>query len=173
MNVSGNTGTDAGDYTATVSLKDSSNYQWTDGSTGNVTLSWKINAKSVAVTWGTTTSFVYNGTAQAPTASADSGIDGETINVTRTAEKNIGNYTSTASISSVTGGRAKASNYTLTGNTKAYSIIDAGITGGVKITGTNQYGSTLTAETTVDPDDATLTYHGIQIQIMQQQEEQQ
>ena len=158
MNVSGNTGIDAGDYTATISLKDSNNYQWSDGSTGNVTLSWKINAKSVAVTWGETTSFVYNGTAQAPTASADSGIDGETINVTRTAEKNIGNYTSTASIASVTGGRGKASNYTLTGNTKDYSIVDAGIIGSVKITGTNQYGETLTAETAVDPDDATLTY---------------
>ena len=28
----------------------------------------------------------------------------------------------------------------------------------MKVTGTNRYGSTLTAETTVNPDDATLTY---------------
>ena len=107
-----------------VSLKDSSNYQWTDGSTGNVTLSWKINAKSVEVTWGSTT-FTYNGKAQGPTASATSGVSGETINVTRTTETNVGTYTSTASISSVSGGRGKASNYTLTGNTKQFTIARA------------------------------------------------
>ena len=34
--------TDVGDYTTTVSLKDSANYEWTDGTTGNLTLNWKI-----------------------------------------------------------------------------------------------------------------------------------
>ena len=81
-----------------------------------------ISAKSVAVTWGTTTSFAYTGSAQAPTASATSGVSGETINVTRTTQTNVGSYTSTASCSSVSGGQAKCSNYTLTGTTKAYSI---------------------------------------------------
>ena len=46
----------------------------------------------------------------------------ETINVTRTTGTNAGSYTSTASISSVSGGRAKAGNYTLTGTTKAFTI---------------------------------------------------
>ena len=122
MNISGNKGTDAGNYTAVVSLKDSGNYQWSDGSIGNVNLSWKINAKSVAVTWGGTTSFVYNGKEQGPTASADSGISGETINLTTTTAVNVGSYTSTASIASVTGGRGKTSNYKLTGNTKSFTI---------------------------------------------------
>ena len=41
--LSGTTGaTDVGDYTTTVSLKDSANYEWTDGTTGNLTLNWKI-----------------------------------------------------------------------------------------------------------------------------------
>ena len=34
--------TDVGDYTTTVSLKDSANYEWVDGTTGNLTLNWKI-----------------------------------------------------------------------------------------------------------------------------------
>ena len=171
MNISGNTGINAGSYTATVTLKDSSNYQWSDGTTSGVSLGWKINPKSVAVTWGTTTSFVYNGSAQAPSASASSGVSGETLNITRTTGVNVGSlnitrttgvnvgsYTSTASLSSVTGGQGKTSNYTLTNTTKAFTITNATITGSVKITGTNQYGSTLTAQTTVNPGDATLSY---------------
>ena len=114
--------TDTGTYNIVLKLTSASNYQWSDGSVTNKTVNWKINPKSVAVTWGTTVTFTYNGQAQAPTASATSGITGETINITRTTETNAGSYTSTASISSVTGGRARKENYTLTGNTKAFTI---------------------------------------------------
>ena len=69
-----------------------------------------MSAKEVAVTWETIT-FTYNGAAQGPTATAESGVTGETINITRTTGTNAGSYTSTASISSVAGGRAKAENY--------------------------------------------------------------
>ena len=34
--------TNVGDYTTTVALKDSANYEWVDGTTGNLTLNWKI-----------------------------------------------------------------------------------------------------------------------------------
>ena len=34
--------TNVGDYTTTVALKDKNNYEWTDGTTGNLTLNWKI-----------------------------------------------------------------------------------------------------------------------------------
>ena len=114
--------TDAGTYNIVLKLTSASNYQWSDKTTTNKTINWKINPKSVAVTWGTTVTFTYNGQAQAPTASATSGITGETINITRTTETNAGSYTSTASISSVTGGRARKENYTLTGTTKAFTI---------------------------------------------------
>ena len=110
---------DAGTYTATATPD--GNHAWSDGTTNAKAITWKINPKSVAVTWGTTT-FTYNGNAQAPTATATSGVNGETINVTRTTATNAGSYTSTASISSVSGGRAKAGNYTLTGTTKAFTI---------------------------------------------------
>ena len=112
---------DAGTYNIVLKLTSTSNYQWSDKTTTNKTINWKINPKSVTVTWGAT-SFTYNGQAQAPTASATSGVTGETINVTRTTGRNAGSYTSTASISSVTGGRAKAGNYALSGNTKAFTI---------------------------------------------------
>jgi len=100
-----------------------SNYAWSDGSYGAKTIKWTMNKKSVAVTWGSTTTFTYNGSAQAPTASASSGVSGETLNITRTTATNVGSHTSTASISSVTGGQANASNYTLTNTTKAFTIV--------------------------------------------------
>lgn len=41
--LSGTTGaTNVGDYTTTVALKDKNNYEWTDGTTENLTLNWKI-----------------------------------------------------------------------------------------------------------------------------------
>ena len=150
------TAIDVGTYTVTATP--SSNSTWSDGTKMPKTISWKINPKSVAVTWGNTTSFTYNGSPQAPTASADSGISGETLNITRTTAVEVGTHTSTASIASVTGGRAKISNYTLTGNTKTFSIVGTSITGSVQITGTNEYGSTLTAETNINPNDAILSY---------------
>ena len=111
--------TDVGTYTTKAVLN--SNYQWSDGSTADYSVSWKIDPKAVAVSWGSNT-LTYNGSEQAPTASASSGITSETINITRTTGKNAGNYTSTASISSVSGGRGKVGNYTLTGNTKDFTI---------------------------------------------------
>ena len=113
-------GIDAGSYTATATPNE--NHAWSDGTTAIKSITWTMSAKEVAVTWGTTTTFIYNGVAQGPTASAESGVTGETINITRTTGTNAGSYTSTASISSVTGGRAKAGNYKLTENTKAFII---------------------------------------------------
>ena len=120
INVTRTTGTNAGSYTATATPNE--NYAWSDGTTAIKSITWTMSAKEVAVTWGTTTTFIYNGVAQGPTASAESGVTGETINITRTTGTNAGSYTSTASISSVTGGRAKAGNYKLTENTKAFII---------------------------------------------------
>ena len=113
------TGIDAGSYTAIATPDE--NHAWSDGTTAAKSITWTMSAKELAVTWGTTI-FTYNGSAQGPTASAESGVTGETINVTRTTGTNAGSYTSTASISSVTGGRAKAGNYKLTENTKAFII---------------------------------------------------
>ena len=110
-----------------------------------------MSAKGLAVTWGTTTTFTYNGAAQGPTASAASGVTGEKINVTRTTGTNAGSYTSTASISSVTGGRAKAGNYKLTGNTKAFTIGKADLSLTLSATSANVNYANGTGAFTVTP----------------------
>ena len=122
MNVSNNTRIDAGTQTVTVSLKDPANYKWSDNTTANKNISWTIETKKVTAVWGNKTTFTYNGKEQAPEVTADSGITGETLNLTRTTQINAGTYTSVATISSVTGGRGKVSNYTLLNNTKTYTI---------------------------------------------------
>ena len=146
INVTRTTGTNAGSYTSKASCSSvtggqalCSNYTLT----GN-TKAFTINKKSVAVTWGSTTTFTYSGSTQAPTASATSGITGETINVTRTTGTNAGSYTSTASCSSVTGGQALCSNYTLTGNTKAFTINPKPATLTLSATSSGYFNSTTT-----------------------------
>ena len=118
---------DAGTYSQKCTLNSTTNYVWddTNKTTTPKSISWKIKPKEIAVTWGSTTQFTYNGSGQAPSASATTGIANETMVVTRTTGTTVkkeGSYTSTASCSSVTGGRAKCGNYTLTGNTKSFSI---------------------------------------------------
>ena len=46
----GNTATNAGSYTATLTLKDKTNYRWNDGTTAAKKVAWKINKASQAVT---------------------------------------------------------------------------------------------------------------------------
>ena len=119
------TGIDAGSYTAIATPDE--NHAWSDGTTAAKNITWTMSAKEVAVTWETI-KFTYNGAAQGPTATAESGVTGETINITRTTGTNAGSYTSTASISSVAGGRAKTENYKLTGAAKAFTINKANLT---------------------------------------------
>ena len=139
-------------------IRNTSNYQWSDNTTANKTVTWKINPKSIAVTWGTTTTFSYTGRVQAPTASAASGVSGETINVTRTSAINAGTYTSKASISSVTGGRAKAGNYTLTGNTKSFTINKVAATNPTLKTTTAKYDKNAHAITVSGGSGGTIYY---------------
>ena len=136
-------GIDAGTYTATATP--TGNYMWSDGTTTAKNVSCKINAKSVAVSWGTTTTFTYSGSAQGPTVSAVTGVSGETVNFTRTTATNAGSYTSTASCSSVTGGRAKCANYSLSGATKAYTISKKSMTKPTSPTAKNYTGSSQTS----------------------------
>ena len=112
---------DAGNYYVKASSS-SPNGDYTTAETGCIV--HNITKKSVAVTWGTTTTFTYNGSGQAPTASVTTGVSGETMTVTRGTKTVVGsNYTVTASCSSVSGGQAKCGNYTLTNTTSpAFSI---------------------------------------------------
>ena len=112
-----------GDYTATASIGSVTGGQ---GSANNYTLTnttsnFTIAKKSIAAVW-VGAAFTYNGTAQGPTASAESGVTGETVNITATKEINVGSYTSTASMVSVTGGQGSINNYTLTNTSSNFTI---------------------------------------------------
>ncbi|MBO5909891.1 MAG: hypothetical protein J6Q15_00120, partial [Clostridia bacterium] len=47
--ISGNTGTNVKEYTATISLKDKSNYAWPDGTTSDKTIDWEITKADVTL----------------------------------------------------------------------------------------------------------------------------
>ncbi len=149
--------TDAGTYYHKCTLSSTTNYKWSDNTTAAKSIKWIINPKSIAVSWGTTTSFTYTGSGQAPTASASTGISGQTMTVNRTTGTNTGSYTSTASCGSVT--NSACGNYTLTSTTKSFSITNANITATLTLTGTNKVGQTLTASiTNASPTGTTNSY---------------
>ena len=120
--------TDAGSYTASATPQ--ANYAWSDGSTGVKQFTWKISAKTLALTW-TNTSLTYTGSAQNPTIQAVStGVTGETISFTYTVSGdnatngqaiNVGSYTVSAT-ATVSGGQAKVSNYSLSPLSTAFTI---------------------------------------------------
>ena len=53
--------TDAGNYTATFKLKNSSNTKWADNSTADVVISWKINVLKLPKPAASNTSFAFDG----------------------------------------------------------------------------------------------------------------
>ena len=112
---------DAGTYYVKASVTASGNYK--AASTGCI--KHTITKKPLTVTWGSKTSFVYNGSEQGPSASVSTGVSGETIILSTTKAITVGNYTSTATCASVTGGNANCNNYTLSNNTKAFEITGA------------------------------------------------
>ena len=112
MIVTNNTMTDAGYRTVIVTLKNK-NYVWEDGTTGNVLMQWEIVPMPIIIDW-TDTELIYNGLYQKPTATVETGIDGETIVVSVSPEaKDVGEYTATAKIEKVEGGRGRITNYKL------------------------------------------------------------
>ncbi len=140
---------DASSYTATATLSDTTNTQWSDGTTAAKSIYWSISTKSISVTWSTTTSFTYTGSNQAPTVTSPvNGVGSEKVYITRTTYSSIGSHTSTASISSVSGGRGRTGNYTLTNTTKTFTITtsptaSASLTSGSKTyNGSTQYATT-------------------------------
>ena len=57
--------TNAGSYTATVALKDKANYQWNDGTTGDISINWNIAKASYDMSstkWNYTTPIPFDGT---------------------------------------------------------------------------------------------------------------
>ena len=61
-----------------------------------ITKSFKIVPKEISVAWGNQTSFVYNGTEQAPTATAEGLVNGDECTITVSGAKDVGSHTATA-----------------------------------------------------------------------------
>ncbi len=97
MNVSGNTQTNAGNYNATVSLKDTFNTCWTDTTATNKTVSWTINKKSFSKCYISGSSKTYNGSEQTVTIGF---FDSTYMNVSGNSQTNAGTYTATVSLKS-------------------------------------------------------------------------
>ena len=104
----------------TVTITFKGNY---DGSETKV---FTISKKSVRVEW-TNLTFGYDGSSHVPSASA-TGVEGETINLTVSGSAtSVGEHTANTYISSVTGGRANASNYELTNTSTTFTISESPI----------------------------------------------
>lgn len=121
-------GTNAGEYDVTftgvtinTTTDISGNYVVTGISNGTLT----VTPKELGLTWGETTTFVYDANNHAPTATLTGLLNGDEVGVNVTGqETNVGNYTATAS--GLTGD--KADNYTLTTTyTKNFSITPAAL----------------------------------------------
>ena len=91
-----------------------------------------VNKKNVAVTWGSTTTFTYNGSSHGPSLSSTSltGANSETVYIAITSgaqATSAGTYTAKAACVHVSKGSETKScdNYTLSGETKSYTISKA------------------------------------------------
>ena len=108
--------TEAG-FVATATVPNG-NYTFADGDSISATLN--ITAKQLTVLWGETT-FEYDGLPKVPEATADTGIEGDSVTLAVSGEQtNAGSgYTATATIS------PENANYTLTNDTVQFSIAKA------------------------------------------------
>ena len=147
---------DAG--TATVTITGKGNYE---GSSS--TKDFTITKRPLEITAGSA-SKVYNGTALTSSAfsitSGTSLAPNQTLSVTTSGT--ITNVGTTSNVIATYGiyhsGEDVKSNYNVTLKEGILEVKPATITGSVIITGTNRVGKTLTAEVTVNPNDASLTY---------------
>ena len=71
--ITGNTAVKAGTYKARLTLDDSSNYCWSDGTTADKTVTWKIAKKPVKPTVTVAKSRTYSGKAQKPSVTVKDG----------------------------------------------------------------------------------------------------
>ena len=121
MTISGNTATDAGTYTVTIGIKDTTNYEWIDGTTSAIMYNWTISPKSVGTLTisGVNASYNYTGSEIKPTVTISGLTSGTDYTVAYENNVNVGTATIT-----ITG----KGNYTGT-ITKTFEITSAGTIG--------------------------------------------
>ena len=147
----------AGTYTATASSSNS-NYK-----VSNSTNKFTISPKEITISWGNT-SFVYNGSNQHPTVTADGLVSGDSDVFTYTGvQKKAGTHTATVAL--------KNANYTFkagTATTQSYTIAQREITitwnnnTSFVYNGSNQHPTATVSDGLVSGDSVTFTYTGSQ-----------
>ena len=87
----------AGNYSVTYKIKDTTNYCWADMTTSLVTVNWSIAQREVTLTWGTR-EWLYDGTAHSTTCKAGNlvGSDSCVVNLRNNSITDIGSTTVTA-----------------------------------------------------------------------------
>lgn len=110
---------DAGTARLTVTAGEAGNYSFAPAEK-----TFTIHPRPLAAAWENRDSWVYDGLPHAPAATAETGVAGEIVKLAVSgAESDAGTgYTAAAGIAFVTGGRAKAENYTLTNAAKDFAI---------------------------------------------------
>ena len=137
---------DAGTYYVKAKSSGSSNY---NGATSSCS-SHVISPKQLSVSWDSTSSFTYDGNSHSRALASTklTGVNSETVNLTTSGSgtgASNNEYTTTASISSVTNGRKNANNYTLSNNTAKFKINKASSTTTVTSWGGRYSGSAIRA----------------------------
>ena len=72
----------AGSYTVTVTLRDTANYQWTDGTTAVLEYTFEIGQKEIGISWDATAFLPYTGDSLVPQAFATNLVSGDTCTLT-------------------------------------------------------------------------------------------
>ena len=91
VSVTGITGTNAGEYTATIHLIDTEHYKWSDGTFSDRYVPWTISKATLSVP-NVTSNLKYTGSQQTATVSS---YDSSKISVTGITGTNAGTYTAT------------------------------------------------------------------------------
>ena len=95
MTISGNTGKAVDDYTASVSIRDTANYEWTGGTTTPVSLTWHITPKTLTKPTISGGPFTYDGNVKSVTIN---GFDANTMNREQYSATNARTYTARVSL---------------------------------------------------------------------------
>ena len=110
--ITGNTETNAGTHTATVSLVDPTNYKWSDNTTADKQITWNIAKKTLTPSVTGTITKVYDGTTQVTAGQASISLSGAVTGESPTATATYAYDNANVG----TGKTVTASNITLTGS---------------------------------------------------------
>ena len=145
MAITNNTGTNAGTYTAVVSLR-GENYKWNDNTTADISFTWTIAKAALTKPTVSAGALTYDGTEQAPTLT---GFDGDTMSKSGDmAKTNAGDYTLTVSLADTV--NYKWSDDTISAVNLSWSIAKRSHTKPTITTGTFTYAANTTRTPTTD-----------------------